>query len=301
MNKLTEKPLLSVIIPCYNVSQYVRRTIDSLLANDYPAKQLILVDDGSTDDTLAILHEYAAKYRFIEVVTKPNGGVSSARNAGLDHARGEYVTFVDSDDYVAPGTFVENMAVIEANPEIDILEYPMYVYYGGRRAEKYVPKSDTSCGATAFDCWVSRKGYYRCYSCNKIFKRNLWEGIRFPERRYYEDIFTIPKVVEKAALMECSGKGIYYYCDRVGSISNTGSEKVLFDFVSAELELWERLRKSFCFSTLSSDEFYLTVCNWQADLLCKGGQDVSLHKTGFRGRANCYADLGNPKFRQALP
>lgn len=120
MNKLTEKPLLSVIIPCYNVSQYVRRTIDSLIANDYPAKQLILVDDGSTDDTLAILHEYAAKYRFIEVVTKPNGGVSSARNAGLDHARGEYVTFVDSDDMVAP----EYMSVVaDAIDGYDVIHF----------------------------------------------------------------------------------------------------------------------------------------------------------------------------------
>ena len=120
MKDMTGRPLLSIIVPCYNMSQYVRRTIDSLIANDYPAKQLILVDDGSTDGTLAILHEYAARHRFIEVVTKPNGGVSSARNAGLDHARGEYVTFVDSDDEVAS----DYMAVIaEAIEGYDILHF----------------------------------------------------------------------------------------------------------------------------------------------------------------------------------
>ena len=264
---------LSVIIPVYKVEAYLRKCVESVLGEAGVEMEVILVDDCSPDGSGAICRHFAESDVRVKYLRRnENGGLSAARNTGLEAATGDYVTFVDSDDYVAPGTFVENMTVIEANPEIDILEYPMYVYYGGRRAEKYVPKSDTSCGATAFDCWVSRKGYYRCYSCNKIFKRNLWEGIRFPERRYYEDIFTIPKVVEKAALMECSGKGIYYYCDREGSISNTGSEKVLFDFVSAELELWERLRKSFCFSTLSSDEFYLTVCNWQADLLCKGGE-----------------------------
>lgn len=101
MRNSSERPLLSVIVPCYNMSQYVRCALDSLIANDYPAKQVILVDDGSTDETLSILYEYATEYSYFEVITKVNGGVSSARNVGLEHALGEYVMFMDPDDMVS--------------------------------------------------------------------------------------------------------------------------------------------------------------------------------------------------------
>lgn len=264
---------LSIIIPVYKVEAYLRKCVESVLGEAGVNMEVILVDDCSPDGSGAICRQFAesdSRVRYLR--RKENGGLSAARNTGLDAAIGDYVTFVDSDDYIAPGTFAGNMAAIEANPAVDILEYPVHVYYGGRRAEMYVPEFGKACGLTAFDGWVARKGYYHCYAWNKIYRRSLWNGVRFPEGRYYEDIFTIPYVVEKASVMECSGKGLYYYCDREGSISNSGNEKVLSDFVAAELELWKMLKKSPCFSRLHSDEFYLTVCNWQADLLRKGGK-----------------------------
>lgn len=91
MRNPSKRPLLSVIVPCYNMSQYVQYALDSLIANDYPDKQIILIDDGSTDETLSILNKYAAEYSYFEVITRVNGEVSSARNIGLDYARGEYV------------------------------------------------------------------------------------------------------------------------------------------------------------------------------------------------------------------
>lgn len=101
MRNPSKRPLLSVIVPCYNMSQYVQYALDSLIVNDYPDKQIILIDDGSTDETLSILNKYAAEYGYFEVITKVNGGVSSARNIGLDYARGEYVMFVDPDDMIS--------------------------------------------------------------------------------------------------------------------------------------------------------------------------------------------------------
>ena len=264
---------LSIIIPVYKVEAYLRKCVESVLGEAGVNMEVILVDDCSPDGSGAICRQFAESDSRVRYLRRnENGGLSAARNTGLDAATGDYVTFVDSDDYIAPGTFAGNMAVIAANPAVDILEYPVYVYYGGRRAEMYVPESSSACGVAAFDSWVLRKGYYRCYSCNKIFRRGLWDGVRFPVKRYYEDIFTIPGIVGKASVMECSDKGLYYYCDREGSISNSGNEKVLSDFVSAELALWELLKKSPCFTRLYSDEFYLTVCNWQAGLLCRGGE-----------------------------
>ncbi len=277
--------VLSVVIPVYKVEAYLRKCVESVLGEAVDM-EVILVNDCSPDACGDICRQYAGKdSRIVVVDRKENGGLSAARNSGVDVARGDYITFVDSDDFIEPGTFVENVAVLKENPDIDILEYPAHVYFGGKRSEIYTPVDTYSVDAvTAFDCWSARKGYFNCYACNKLFRRGLWDGVRFPERRYYEDIFTIPYVVDRASVMRCSDRGMYYYCDREGSISNSGKEKVLFDFVSADLKLWERLKSSPCFSRLDSDVFYLTVCNWQAALLRAGGEmllpeySVSLRK-----------------------
>lgn len=117
------KPLVSVIVPCYNMEQYVKRAVDSLVANDYENKQIILVNDGSTDGTLEILRSYEKSYSYIKVVDKVNGGVSSARNFGLDVAEGEYVMFADPDDEVWP-KFVETAVdAITADEGYDIVMF----------------------------------------------------------------------------------------------------------------------------------------------------------------------------------
>lgn len=96
-------PKVSVIVPCYNVEKYVRDCARSLLNNDYPNKELVFVNDGSTDGTMSVLNELASNRSSFIVIDKPNGGVSSARNAGLDAATGKYIMFVDPDDYVQSG------------------------------------------------------------------------------------------------------------------------------------------------------------------------------------------------------
>lgn len=122
------KPLVSVIIPCYNVQAYVNDCVDSVLANSYENLEIILVDDGSTDDTARLIAPYAADPR-VAITTKPNGGISSARNAGLDVAQGAYILFIDSDDWVAPGYVEAAVEVIEREPcDLLVIDRMLAIY-----------------------------------------------------------------------------------------------------------------------------------------------------------------------------
>lgn len=111
-------PLLSIIIPIYNTAPYLRRCLDSVLNNTYRPYELLLVDDGSTDDSLAICREYAQRHDCICVLTQENGGVHAARNRGMDNARGEYIAFIDSDDWIDADMFTYLIRILEEHPEV---------------------------------------------------------------------------------------------------------------------------------------------------------------------------------------
>lgn len=130
------EPLVSVIVPCYNMEQCVGRALDSILINKYKNKQILLVDDGSTDNTLSILNEYRLKYPYIEVIHKTNGGVSSARNIGLDMAKGEYVMFMDPDDKVS-NNFIDIAVKTIHEGNFDIVSFGYELPSG----EKVIPLS----------------------------------------------------------------------------------------------------------------------------------------------------------------
>lgn len=119
-------PALSVIVLVYRVEQYVAECIESILVQTFADWELILVDDGSPDTSGAICDRYAARDSRIKVIHKHNGWVSAARNDALDVARGRYITFVDSDDYLgSPDTYGENIEFLETHPEVDIVQYPI--------------------------------------------------------------------------------------------------------------------------------------------------------------------------------
>ena len=112
---MEHNPLISVIVPVYNVAEYLSRCVDSILAQSYGNLQIILVNDGSSDDSGRICEEYAKKDTRIQVIHQKNGGLSSARNAGLDVSSGQYVGFVDSDDWIEPEMYEEMLALMERN------------------------------------------------------------------------------------------------------------------------------------------------------------------------------------------
>ena len=210
---------LTIIIPVYKVEAYLDFCLKSIARQNVEDYEVILVDDGSPDRSGALCDAWVRKDGRFRVIHCPeNRGLSAARNRGLDEAHGEYVTFVDSDDYISPHTLQANMELLALHPEADVLEYPVCVYHGTAKAYRYTPGT---CEITDYTGWAHRKGYIHSYAWNKIYKRSLWKSLRFPEGRWYEDVFTIPAVLRQARYILRSDKGLYYYCSRQGSISNT--------------------------------------------------------------------------------
>lgn len=209
--------MISVIVPIYKVEKYLKRCVNSLLAQSYSDFDLILVDDGSPDNCGNICEEYAAKDKRIRVIHKENGGLSDARNAGLRIAKGEYIAFVDSDDWVATSYLETLLKVIELT-DSDICECEVLKTTG--EIEKY-KKSDeqyTSYSSEkALELLICDKILHQ-YVWNKLYKRSCLKGIPFAVGKINEDEFWTYQVFGNARRITKISNVLYYYFQRGSSI-----------------------------------------------------------------------------------
>lgn len=211
--------MLSVIVPVYQNSGSVERCVKSIISSDYSDLELLLVDDGSTDGSSAICDRLAETDNRIKVIHRTNGGLSAARNTGINAACGNYITFIDSDDEIIPSTLSDNMDYIIRHPETDLIEYPVIVHYGSRRQYRIQLQSRTVSGDNVFQDWISTGGNTHSYAWNKIFRKELFNGIRFPESETFEDIAICPSIIMRCRNIHYSDKGLYLYYDNANGIS----------------------------------------------------------------------------------
>ena len=178
--------LISVIVPVYDVERYLARCIDSILAQTYQNLEIFLVDDGSPDRCGEICDAYAEKDNRIQVIHKKNGGLSDARNAALDICTGEYISFVDSDDYVSDD-FIETMhhAIKDYQAKLAVCGI-MKFDESGKISVDYAPSDTEKCvsGEEMVEMTIWRPAAW-----NKLYHRSLFEGIRYPFGKLYEDLF----------------------------------------------------------------------------------------------------------------
>lgn len=211
--------LLSIITPVYNVESYLNRCVESIMNQLYHNIELILIDDGSTDGSSVLCDEWAAKDCRIVVIHKDNGGVSSARNAGLKVFKGKYLTFVDPDDFIAPDTYSLNMNYLLAHRDVDILQYPYCHYVSDDKIlNHHQPAEAIFVGSEQIfrNWWSGRPLEYVIW--NKIYKRYVWDNVFFEIGRTSEDTSLVPRFVENAHSVYISTQGLYYYQrDRVDS------------------------------------------------------------------------------------
>lgn len=203
---------LSIIIPVYNVATYLDRCVRSVLSQSYCNVELILIDDGSTDGSSLLCDVWATRDSRIVVIHKENGGVSSARNIGLEIFKGDYLTFVDPDDFLAPDTYAPNMDFLMKHPEVDILQYPYCNFVNDNQIIDYhMPSSVLLVGSKQIfiNWWSGSPLEYVIW--NKIYKRYLWDGVRFNVGHISEDTCLVPKFVNKAKFVFISDSGLYYY------------------------------------------------------------------------------------------
>ncbi len=213
--------MISVIVPVYNVSEYLKECIESILQQTYKDLEIILVNDGSADNSLQICTDYAEKDARIVVLDKPNEGQSSARNLGLDYATGDYIAFIDSDDTVSLDIFEENIKILEKDKSIDVLQFPVYKNYGLKTAYISSSKTGTIEGTeNLFWEWIENNRI-SWIVCDKIFKRELFNQIRFVEGMIYEDNFLMSNILEIINNIYISDKGLYYYYSRNNSTTTT--------------------------------------------------------------------------------
>lgn len=230
-------PVLSIIVPVYNVEKYLARCIDSILAQTFTDFELILVDDGSTDNSGEICDDYMVMDPRIVVLHKQNGGQSSARNAGLDITRGEYITFVDSDDYISSDCYKGNMDILQNDRTIDILEFPIYIERKGCVEKMLIPDylegKHLYSKRDFFSFWSNGGLGVRGFVFQNIYKKDLWNSVRFKEKVVFEDCLIQSTLLEKASHVYLSGIGKYLYVQREGSTLHSesgGSKKWLDDF-----------------------------------------------------------------------
>lgn len=211
-------PLISVIVPIYNVEKWLSRCVDSILAQTYKNLEILLVDDGSPDNCGEICDDYAAKDQRVKVIHKPNGGLSDARNAALDVAKGEYITFVDSDDYVTHDYISSLFSLIIAF-DADISIEACHIFEEGQTPiihhTKIFKYNMTPQQA------ISQMFYQKGFDVNawaKLYHRSLFCGIRYPKGQIYEDLQTTFKLMLKSSKIAYANKPVYYYMFRKDSI-----------------------------------------------------------------------------------
>ena len=237
---------LSIIIPIYNVEDTLQRCLESVLTQTDERMEVVLIDDGSTDSSGQIAEEMAATKGNCRLIHQTNKGLSAARNAGIAVAKGDYLTFVDSDDFVAEGTYDALLAVLSAHPDYDILEYPALLYYGSRTKQRLLSFTDTTIGSIR-DYWLGG-AHLHSYACNKLFRRKLFTEIRFPEGKVFEDVYTYPYLLQRARVVATTSVGLYYYCQNDKGITAQAGGKELNDLLEAHLKhlnLWGELTPAY--------------------------------------------------------
>lgn len=225
-----DESLISVIVPIYKVEPYIRRCVESVLGQTHRHIEVILVDDGSPDNCGAICDEYARNDDRIFVIHKKNGGLSSARNAALDIASGEYLMFVDGDDWVEP-EFCATALKHALDNKAQVVSFGFNrLFVGkdgtlkGKKRETTPPRSCIMDASEAVRHLILTDYPMYNYVWNKLFNRSFWGNVRFPDGKLFEDQAVTYQIVMKAGWVYVSDAVLYNYVQRPENITNAMSD-----------------------------------------------------------------------------
>ncbi len=251
------KTIVSIIVPVYNVSKYIEKCVDSILKQTFCDFELLLIDDGSTDNSSYICDLYAKKDNRVVVVHKKNGGLSSARNRGLDIAKGDYVSFVDSDDYIEPN-FIESLLdeLMKKSSDLIVCNFSILDLNNNSLIET----------PSIIDGDVDEEGYWKLSACtrygltvvvwNKLYKKTIFEHLRFKDGVFHEDQEIIHKIISKCDKITFINKKLYNYIKRPQSITNKKTQQMFFDEINSLYN-----RAIYFLATENFYDFYLKTTN----------------------------------------
>ena len=251
--------LISVIIPVYNVEKYLRTCIDSVLAQDFNDYEIILIDDGSPDNSGAICDEYAEKYNFISVIHQENKGQGGARNTGIDAARGDYILFLDSDDFILPNAF-SYLSNLMAGKDLDIVCFGRKIVLENGETDSYYYPLDSE------EKILNSREYLLhfindSFTTNKFFRTSLFKDnkIYFPDRRWYEELATVPKVILQSEKILITHQVFYGYLIRQDSIMHNNNIERNADMLVCVQNILEYCKQQNHFENYHNELEYLCI------------------------------------------
>ena len=219
--------LISVIVPIYNVEKYLKKCIESIIQQTYDNLEIILINDGSTDNSPKICDNYAKKDKRIKVIHKKNGGLSDARNYGLEIATGKYISFVDSDDYIHKQMIEKLYNNLKANySDISICNI-CNVYPNGKKMNLSIPETSVVEQKQKFYNIYNKYSVVTVVAWNKLYKKEIFKTIRYPLGKVHEDEWIIFDILKNAQKISYLNEPLYYYIQREESISNSFNLKRL--------------------------------------------------------------------------
>lgn len=240
-------PLISVIVPVYNTDQYLRKCIESICNQTYTNLEIILIDDGSQDNSPAICDEFAQKDNRIKVIHKENGGVAAARNAGLDNATGDYIGFVDSDDFIEKSMYEKLLdASVKYGADLSLCNIHLADASGNLIDNTVVYTPEPVCIQTntelltALICAPNTK-YVVLW--NKLYKKNLLDCVRFPQNKINEDSYVIHHIYADCDRIACIPGFYYNYVMRPDSIMHVCKTVKNFDIIEVLLDRIQLLKQ----------------------------------------------------------
>lgn len=236
---------ISVIVPIYNVGKYLKECIESILRQKYKDFELLLVNDGSTDNSFNICKEYEKNDNRIKLISKKNGGLSDARNVGLDYATGEYVIFIDSDDYVA-SDLLETLYVEIKKVNADVAMCG-YLRIDDNKSILAIdhPKYNSTYNNKDGMLELLKQGEVKTQAWAKLFRRTLFANLRFDFGKYHEDVFIMHKIFGKVKSSVTINKALYFYRDNPTSITNCAFNSKHQDLIDAEINRLDFIKKNY--------------------------------------------------------
>ena len=225
---------LSIVVPVYQVEKTLERCLRSIADQSFRDWEAILVDDGSPDACPRICDEWARRDTRFHVIHKENGGLSDARNAGMALAASPYVTFVDSDDYLAPDTYQALMQQLAGHPEYDILEFSYCkLSVEGKRTDMILPDRIYR---DMRQYWLEGMAYKHCFAWNKIYRTELFRDVTFPKDVVYEDVYTLPLLLKHTHTVATTSAGWYCYTENPNGITVQSGGKEWGYLLDAQLK-----------------------------------------------------------------
>ena len=276
--------MLSVIIPGYNTAQTLDACVESVLQQQVDEMQLLLVDDASPDEAPARCDAWAARHpQRIRVIHQPkNGGLSAARNAALDvllrEGKTDIITFVDSDDRLSPNTYAPLLHLMAQHPDVDMLEYAYQeVPYINKGVNGGNNKAHTLY-ADAQRYWLQEQAYTHSYAWNKLYRTALWRDVRFPVGKTFEDMHTLPRLLDGCRQVLVTQHGTYLYNYNPKGITANASATDWASLLEASLMAWHKYGAGADNNNNNrlSDLYYMHVLNIQLQYCKLSGKAPTL-------------------------